>query len=138
MLRDKQNEGGAALAHHPGWGKSMPRRLAVAWLAALVAACGSARPANHDDAGSGNPDGGPPPQGSDGGTGEGGRYSLRQSPIALENQLPGSRGWQCALYNPGLAGYADHTSYLPGDQVAIRAAFASRPTTATWQLWRMG
>jgi len=74
----------------------------------------------------------------DGGTGDGGRYSLRRSPIALENQLPGSRGWHCAHYNPGLAGYPDRTSYLPGDQVAIRAAFASKATTATWQLWRMG
>ena len=112
----------------------MSRRSAVTWLAALIAACGSTR--QRDDAGTGDPHGGG--QGSGGGTGDDGRYTLRQSPIAIENQLPGSRGWQCALYNPALNGYPDRTSYLPGDQVAIRAAFVSRPTNATWQLWRMG
>jgi hypothetical protein len=114
----------------------MRSRLAVTWLAALVAACGSAGSANQ---GSANSDGGSPPQGgSDGGTGDSGRYSLRQSPVALENQLPGSRGWLCAHYNPGLAGYADRTSYLPGEQVAVRAALSSSPTIVNWQLWRMG
>ena len=119
----------------------MPRHSAGAWLAALVAACGSVRSDRPDGSGSsggGLPaeDGGLPAQ--DGGTGDGGRYSLRPSPIASENQQPGSRGWQCTQYNPALAGYADRTSYLPGDQVAIRAAFSSRATSATWQLWRMG
>ena len=112
----------------------MSRRSAVTWLAALIVACGSTR--QRDGAGTGDPQGGG--QGSGGGTGDDGRYTLRQSPIAIENQLPGSRGWQCALYNPALNGYPDRTSYLPGDQVAIRAAFVSRPTNATWQLWRMG
>src|SRR5229473_2913419 len=99
----------------------------------------TARPLDTGDAGS--PDGGDAgtPDGGDGGTPDGGAfYPLRPSPIATENQRAGSRTWQCANYNPALAGYPDRTSYLPGDQVAIRAAFASAATTATWQLWRMG
>ena len=122
----------------------MPRRLAVACFAALVAACGalpSQRPGSTDDAGTGNPDGGSRDAGPDGGPDGGGGnsfYLRRPSPIDAENQSPGSRGWQCANYNAGLAGYADRTSYLPGDLVSIRAAFASGATTATWQLWRMG
>src|SRR5437899_5195026 len=122
----------------------MPRRLAVACVAALVAACGappSQRPGPADDAGVEDPDGGSHDAGPDGGPDGGGGnsfYLQRPSPIDAENQRPGNRGWQCADYNPGLAGYSDRTSYLPGEQVSIRAAFSAGPTTATWQLWRMG
>ena len=126
----------------------MPRWLAFACLAALLAACGGApsqRTNLGDGGGIGDPDGGPPPDaGPDGGHPDAGPpdagsfYPLRPSPIAAENQRAGDGGWQCANYNPGLAGYPDRTSYLPGDTVTIRAAFASGATTASWQLWRMG
>ena len=128
----------------------MSRGVAVAYIAALVGACGapsSQRPDPTDDAGVPDRDGGPPVDGGspdagpDGGQPDGGGgsfYLQRPSPVDAENQRPGSRAWQCASYNAGLAGYADHTSYLPGEQVAIRAAFASGATTASWQLWRLG
>jgi len=127
----------------------MPRWLAVACVAALVAACGAPSSQRTDPIGDGGvddggppPDGGSPDAGPDGGQPDGGGdgqfYLRRPSPIDAENQRPGNRGWGCADYNPGLAGYPDRTSYLPGDQVSIRAAFASGATTATWQLWRMG
>src|SRR5712692_3493860 len=145
----------------PRGGRSMSRRLAVACLAALLAACGGVPSGQRldpgEDGATGDPDGGttPPldtgdagspdggdagtPDGGDAGTPDGGAfYPLRPAPTATENQRAGSRTWQCANYNPALAGYPDRTSYLPGEQVAIRAAFASVATTATWQLWRMG
>src|SRR5712671_3623742 len=125
----------------------MPRWLAVACVAALVVACGAPSSQRTDpivDGGVGDDGGGPPPDGGpqDAGHPDGGGgdlfYLRRPSPIDAENQRPGNRGWQCADYNPGLSGYPDRTSYLPGDPVSIRAAFASGATTATWQLWRMG
>jgi len=131
----------------------MSRLVAVACFAALIAACsGAASPppiAAQDGGGLGDSDGGiPPPDGgadggpSDGGSPDGGPeasfFPLRSSPIAAENQRTGQRSWHCANYNPDLAGYSDRTSYLPGDQVWIRAAFAGRATSARWQLWRMG
>ncbi len=130
----------------------MPRPFAAVCLAAIFAACGGAPstqlPGSPDggDPNGGAPDGsvsdGGSPDGGDGGQpdggGEGSFYLLRPSPIDAENQRPGQRGWRCSNYNPGLGGYPDHPSYLPGDQVSIRAAFASGATTATWQLWRIG
>lgn len=62
---------------------------------------------------------------------------LRPSPIAAENQLPGSTGWKLTRTSHGLWAYADAASYLPGDLVGIQAA-ATTATAATWQLWRMG
>ncbi|HEX8954516.1 MAG TPA: N,N-dimethylformamidase beta subunit family domain-containing protein, partial [Polyangia bacterium] len=61
----------------------------------------------------------------------------RPSPIAAENQLPGSTGWKLTAKSAGLYGYSDRTSYAPGDTVAVHAA-ADAATTATWELWRMG
>ena len=94
---------------------------------------GPAGPGNGTDGGPGDagPDAGPPPVHEK-------FFALRPSPIARENQRTGASGWQCRQYNAALGAYTDRVSYLPGDEVSVRAAFATQATTATWQLWRMG
>ncbi|MCA1829017.1 MAG: N,N-dimethylformamidase beta subunit family domain-containing protein [Myxococcales bacterium] len=127
------------------------------WLAALCVACGAKTPRAADTppaTGSGPPDQAPSPpppatadagpDGPDAGTADAGApdggtamLPLRQSPIVDENQRQGGRSWRLSQASTQLAAYADRTSALPGEQVAIRAG-ASNPTTATWQLWRLG
>jgi hypothetical protein len=65
------------------------------------------------------------------------RKPPRPSPIAAENQLPGSTGWQLTAHSTGLYGFADRQSYAPGDSVQIHAA-ADAATSARWELYRMG
>ena len=77
------------------------------------------------------PDGGIPDD-TDGGT-----LALRPSPIAAENQRAGGSGWHLDAPTDRIAAYADRTSALPGESVAIHAG-AAVATTATWQLWRLG
>ena len=62
---------------------------------------------------------------------------LRHSPIADENQLAGDTGWQLNSYSRQLSAYCDQPSYLPGQQATVYAA-AQSPTTASWQVWRLG
>ena len=76
--------------------------------------------------GDGQPDMGPPH-----------KPPPRPSPIAAENQLPGSTGWKLTATSDGLYGFADRQSYAPGDTVAVHAA-ADAATTASWELYRMG
>src|SRR6266446_4139502 len=105
------------------------------------------------DAGSPDPDAGPPgrdgggdagPPGLDGGGDAGppdpldaGVLPLRHSPILDENQRPGGSGWRLGNPSTQLAAFADRTSALPGEQVSIRAG-ASVATDVTWELWRLG
>jgi len=144
----------------------MCRYVAMACVAAMVAACSGAAPPDERHAADGgiDSDGGAdgsgkgtdggasdagPDNGTDGGRGDAGTdagsppvhakfFALRPSPIGAENQQTGSAGWHCTQYNAGLGAYTDRVSYLPGDEVSVRAAFATQATTATWQLWRMG
>ncbi|TMA21365.1 MAG: hypothetical protein E6J88_15875 [Deltaproteobacteria bacterium] len=83
-----------------------------------------------DDSSTKGPDGGVPDAGPD-------ILPLRRSPILDENQRPGSHGWQLSQGSSQLAAFADRTSALPGEQVVIHAG-AANPTTASWQLWRIG
>jgi sugar lactone lactonase YvrE len=87
------------------------------------------------------------PFGLDGGvpTGDGGSEDLppgqwfppRPSPIAAENQKPGSSGWRLTLPSTGLNAYADAIGVAPGATVSVHAA-ATSADTATWELWRLG
>jgi NHL repeat len=61
----------------------------------------------------------------------------RDSPIAAENQQPGSTGWRLSAPSSGVAGFCDRQSYFPGDAVQVHAADATA-TTVTWELWRLG
>lgn len=65
------------------------------------------------------------------------RKPPRPSPIAAENQLPGSSGWKLTAKSAGLYGFADRQSYAPGDTVQVHAA-ADAATSARWELYRMG
>src|SRR6267142_862311 len=131
------------------------RRTALLLLATVLA-CGSAGPTGPDlsqhqqsDGGdAGAPPGDPPDSGVDGGEPDAGHpdagqpedttpLPLRRSPIADENQLPGSRSWQLDSPSDEIAAYANRTSALPGEAVEIHAG-AATATTATWELWRLG
>src|SRR5919201_5878270 len=144
----------------------MCRYAVIASVAAFVVACGGAAPSDqrHGTGAGIDDDGGPDgsSKGTDGGSGDAGPgdatgggpgdagsdagpppvhekfFAARPSPIAGENQQTGSSGWRCRWYNAALGAYTDRVSYLPGDEVPVRAAFATQATTATWQLWRMG
>ncbi|HEX6835778.1 MAG TPA: N,N-dimethylformamidase beta subunit family domain-containing protein, partial [Polyangia bacterium] len=65
------------------------------------------------------------------------RKPPRPSPIAAENQLPGSSNWKLTASSAGLYGFADRQSYAPGDTVQVHAA-ADAATSARWELYRMG
>src|SRR6266850_2331562 len=131
------------------------RRTALLLLATVLA-CGGAGPTGLDpsqkqqsDGGdAGAPPGDPPDSGVDGGEPDAGHpdagqpedttpLPLRRSPIADENQLPGSRSWQLDSPSDEIAAYANRTSALPGEAVEIHAG-AATATTATWELWRLG
>jgi hypothetical protein len=64
-------------------------------------------------------------------------FPPRPSPIAAENQRPGSSGWQLTLPSSGLEAYLDAYGVLPGATVHVHAAGAAA-STATWELWRLG
>src|SRR5438105_2785549 len=122
----------------PRWGASFAALL-------LTAACGSTSEGGLFGRGGtdhSEPDGGPQDPGADGGAPDAGPivgfYPLRPSPIAAENARPGSSAWECPNFNPNLGAYANRSSYLPGELVEVHAAFAGSPTSASWQLWRMG
>src|SRR2546430_3870976 len=62
----------------------------------------------------------------------------RRSPIAAENALPGSAGWQLAAADSNrLAAWTTPASVEPGATVSVHAA-APQATTANWELWRPG
>jgi hypothetical protein len=62
----------------------------------------------------------------------------RVSPIADENQLTGSTGWQLTAPSGELWAYARSITVRPGFSVSIKAGARTAATTATWQLWRLG
>ncbi len=105
-------------------------RVAALLALALVCACspaGGGQPSIIGQSGDGGTDGGGGP----------GTISARHSPIADENRLPGSDGWRLEVPEDRIAAYADRTSALPGETVAIHAGAASA-VAATWELWRLG
>ena len=111
-------------------------------LALVTVSIGCTHPVN--TAGSGGPvaaavDGGVPTGGGGGGPSDMGvsRLPPRPSPIAAENQLPGSTGWKLTAKSTGLYGFADKQSYAPGETVQVHAA-ADAATSARWELYRMG
>jgi len=125
-------------------------RVTAVVVVAFALACGGSAPDpdvsqhEHTDAGdppdsgvdAGQPDGGDagqPDAGDAGQPDDGGQLPLRHSPIADENQLPGSRSWQLESPTDQVAAYANRTSALPGETVEIHAGAASA-TSATWQL----
>lgn len=78
--------------------------------------------------------------GGDGGSDDlppGQTFPPRPSPIAAENQKPGSTGWKLTLPSAGLAAYADAIGVAPGATVNVHAG-ATAADTATWELWRLG
>ena len=123
----------------------MKCRIAAVYLAALVTGCGAtqvAESARDPDggvvSGPGGGGGGGPGGQPDAGSPAGSFYPVRPSPITTENQLPSSSGLRLSNYNPALGAYTDRTSYVSGDTVSVRAAFAGGATSGTWELWRMG
>jgi hypothetical protein len=62
-----------------------------------------------------------------------------QSPVALENQLPGDSGWRLTRRagRGQLEAYASAASVNHGDTVSIQVR-ADAPHTVTWKLYRMG
>ncbi len=57
--------------------------------------------------------------------------------VPQENQRPGSSDWRRVDGRAGLAGFADRTSYKPGENVVIHAA-APNAIETRWEVWRMG
>jgi hypothetical protein len=93
-------------------------------LILAATACGG------DDQPAGEPDGAARPDAA--------FLAPRPSPIAAENELPGSDDWEVGTESDGLWAWADRASYLPGERVIVRAAREGAAATGTWQLWRMG
>jgi len=97
----------------------MKSRIFAAYLASIVAGCGAEQ---SGESGRGVPDGGVlgnPGGGAgqpDAGSPNGNFYLARPSPIAAENERPGSPGWQHSHYNPNLGAYTDRASYISADQ----------------------
>lgn len=122
-------------------------RTSLAFAASVVfGLVGCSAPPPHASADGG--DGGrADPLGLDGGVGgisdggadlpQGDFFPPRPSPIAAENQRPGSDGWQLTLPSTGLEAYLDAYGVLPGATVHVHAG-AAGATSATWQLWRLG